>query len=73
MYIHVHVHVSACLEYSVVGPSPTRGSSFFLGKVTTLGVLCCFASFVCLTLLLSLYILLIMYIQYMYILLRIMS
>ena len=32
---------------------PTRGSSFFLGKVTTLGVLCCFALFVCLTLLAS--------------------
>ena len=25
--------------------SPTRGSSFFLGKVTALGVLCCFALF----------------------------
>ena len=33
--------------------SPTRGSSFFSGKVTTLGVLCCFALFVCLTLLAS--------------------
>ena len=33
--------------------SPTRGSSFFLGKVTALGVLCCFALFVCLTLLAS--------------------
>ena len=32
----------------VVGSSPTRGSSFFLGKVTALGVLCCFALFVCL-------------------------
>ena len=42
-----------CLEYSVVGSSPTRGSSFFLGKVTALGVLCCFALFVCLTLLAS--------------------
>ena len=31
----------------------TRGSSFFLGKVTALGVLCCFALFVCLTLLAS--------------------
>ena len=30
-----------------------HGSSFFLGKVTTLGVLCCFALFVCLTLLAS--------------------
>ena len=37
MYVHVHVH----------------GSSFFLGKVTALGVLCCFALFVCLTLLAS--------------------
>ena len=37
-----------CLEYSVVGSSPTRGSSFFLGKVTALGVLRCFALFVCL-------------------------
>ena len=27
----------------VVGLSPTRGSSFLLGKVTALGVLCCFA------------------------------
>ena len=37
----------------VEGSSPTRGSSFFLGKVTALqlGVLCCFALFVCLTLL----------------------
>ena len=32
---------------------PTRGSSFFLGKVTALSVLCCFALFVCLTLLAS--------------------
>ena len=31
-----------------VGSSPIRGSSFFQGKVTTLGVLCCFALFVCL-------------------------
>ena len=36
-----------------MGSSPTRGSSFFLGKVTALGVLCCFALFVCLTLLTS--------------------
>ena len=33
--------------------NPTRGSSFFLGKVIALGVLCCFALFVCLTLLAS--------------------
>ena len=36
-----------------MGSSPTRGSSFFLAKVTALGVLCCFALFVCLTLLAS--------------------
>ena len=39
-----------------MGSSPTRGTfcgSFFLGKVTALGVLCCFALFVCLTLLAS--------------------
>ena len=45
--------VSDVREWSVVGSSPTRGSSFFLGKVTALGVLCCFALFVCLTLLAS--------------------
>ena len=28
---------------SVVGSNPTRGSSFFFGKLTGLGVLCCFA------------------------------
>ena len=39
-----------CLEYRV---SWVRGSSFFLGKVTALDVLCCFALFVCLTLLAS--------------------
>ena len=37
-----------------MGSSPTRGSSFSLGKVTALGVLCCFALIVvCLTLLAS--------------------
>ena len=35
-----------CTRTCVVGSSPTRGSSFFLGKVTALGVLCCFALFV---------------------------
>ena len=40
-----------CLEYRVSWvPNPTRGSSIFPGKVTALGVLCCFALFVCLTL-----------------------
>ena len=60
MYIHVHVN-ERCTgkrkeERSKQArhvPSPTRGSSFFLGKVTALGVLCCFALFVCLTLLAS--------------------
>ena len=40
----------------VVGSSPTRGSSFFSGKVTALGVLYCFALFVCLILLASFFI-----------------
>ena len=57
MYVHVNVHVYTWIcTYSMyvhVGSSPTRGSSFFLGKVTALGVLCCFALFVCLTLLAS--------------------
>ena len=50
-----NMYRALCLEYrsSVVGSSPTRGSSFFLGKVTALGVLCWFALFVCLTLLAS--------------------
>ena len=66
MYMY-NVHVD-----SVVGSSPTRGSSFFLGKVTALSVLCCFALFVCLfdlaCFFLSSFSSLIknMYIQYMY-------
>ena len=32
---------------------PPEATIFFLGKVTALGVLCCFALFVCLTLLAS--------------------
>ena len=40
----------------IMGSSPTRGSSFFLGKVTALGVLCCFA-LVCLTLFASFFLL----------------
>ena len=32
---------------------PPEAAHFFLGKVTALGVLCCFALFVCLTLLAS--------------------
>ena len=50
---HVHLYVHVHGVWSVVGSSPTRSSSFFLGKVTALGVLCCFALFVCLTLLAS--------------------
>ena len=42
-----------------MGLSPTRGSSFFFGEVTALGVLCCFALFVCPCLLLSSFLLLI--------------
>ena len=36
MYTYMYMYMS----------SPTRGSSFFLGKVTSLGVLYCFALFV---------------------------
>ena len=36
------VYVCTC----VVGSSPTRGSSFFFGKLTALDVLCCYALFV---------------------------
>ena len=43
----------SCSLYDVYMYMPTRGSSFFLGKVTALGVMCCFALFVCLTLLAS--------------------
>ena len=35
------LQVHTCIMH--VGSSPTRGSSFFLGKVTSMGVLCCFA------------------------------
>ena len=40
-YMCLHVHV------------PPEAAHFFLGKVTALGVLCCFALFICLTLLVS--------------------
>ena len=52
LILFVRLFIYATL-YIHVGSSPTRGSSFFLGKVTALGVLCCFALFVCLTLLAS--------------------
>ena len=43
-----------CLEYRVSWVRvPPEAAHFFLGKVTALGVLCCFALFVCLTLLAS--------------------
>ena len=44
MYMHSQqVSYTCTYMYSVVDSSPTRGSSFFLGEVTALGVLCCFA------------------------------
>ena len=46
-------HKCVVLPFLLALLCPTRGSSFFLGKVTALGVLCCFALFVCLTLLAS--------------------
>ena len=39
---HIYIYMYMYIQ-SVVGSSLTRGSSFFLGKVTALGVLCCFA------------------------------
>ena len=62
--IHVHVHVYARnylesviyrrrLDYMYMYIYCIYVGSFFLGKVTALGVLCCFALFVCLTLLAS--------------------
>ena len=52
VYIHIQVslYIASDLTFSAVmcmklrGESfEVRGSSFFLGKVTALGVLCCFA------------------------------
>ena len=51
--VKVKLEEGSSYMYSVVGSSPTQGSSFFLGKVTALGVLSCFALFVCLILLSS--------------------
>ena len=56
IYMYMYILCTCLCIYTctcVVGSSPTRGSSFFLGKVTALGVLCSFALFVCLTLLAS--------------------
>ena len=58
-YTYTYTYLTTVRIYMymyVVGSSPTRGSSFFLGKVTALGVLCCIALFVCLTLLASFFI-----------------
>ena len=43
--IHTCIFSGSVLSrvWSVVGSIPTRGGSFFLRKVTALGVLCCFA------------------------------
>ena len=51
MYINVRVHC-ICM-YSVVGSSPTRGSSFFLWKSDCLGCAVLLCLVVCLTLLTS--------------------
>ena len=53
-YLHVYVHVytcgrALCLECRVSWVRvPPEAPLFFLGRVTALGVLCCFALFVCL-------------------------
>ena len=44
--VDVHVYTLNMFRVqSVVGYNSTRGSSFLFGKVTALGVLCCFALF----------------------------
>ena len=48
-----YVSTQTLVIHQWAGPS----SSFFLGNVTALGVLCCFALFVCLTLLASFFLL----------------
>ena len=51
--VTVHVVERSVWSIECRGFESHPGSSFFLGKVTALGVLCCFALFVCLTLLAS--------------------
>ena len=52
MYMYaIPLHLMGTMYVLIVQCTCTQGSSFFLGKVTALGVLCCFALFVCLTLL----------------------
>ena len=61
IYTYMYIHGSSvgralCLEYKVSWVRvPPVVAHFFLGKVTALGVLYCFALFVCLTLLASLF------------------
>ena len=57
VYIHVHVHGVSWVR------APPEAAHFFLGKVTALGVLCCFVLFVCLTLLASFFLLISHYIH----------
>ena len=65
----VYIHVCTCmsihvLEYRVSWVRvPPKADHFFLGKVTALGVLCCFALFVCLTCLLLSFFLLISHLK----------
>ena len=54
MEIHVYTsHIFSCFISSLWLNVHVQAAQFFLGKVTALGVLCCFALFVCLTLLAS--------------------
>ena len=56
MYVHTYIvytlYIYIIYNYIDVHVPP-EAAHFFLGKVTALGVLCCFALFVCLTLLVS--------------------
>ena len=51
-FININIRGKCCI-FTVTNNHDIHGSSFFLGKVTSLGVLCCFALFVCLSLIAS--------------------
>ena len=58
MHVGSSVGRALCLEYRVSWVRvPPEAAHFVLGKVTALGVLCCLALFVCLTLLASFFLL----------------
>ena len=48
MHIHMYTHIHMHMHMHVRGFESHLRQLIFLGKVTALGVLCCFALFVCL-------------------------